>query len=155
MLKSAREGLSRLKHPWVVGAGYEGSGKKRWAEEALGSSAEVVRRPPKPVPEKVARLWAEEWAKEKARGGLAKAHGAAARLPSAAPQQVGGVERTHLRVAEPEPADEQGLREVVRYQRGVHLRCDEEAHGEAIGSCLGIIRQALRAAESLASSRGA
>ena len=44
-------------------AGYEGSGK-RWAEEALGLSVEVVRRPRKPVPEKVARLWAEEWAKE-------------------------------------------------------------------------------------------
>ena len=44
-------------------AGYEGSGK-RWAEEALGLSVEVVCRPRKPVPEKVARLWAEEWAKE-------------------------------------------------------------------------------------------
>jgi transposase len=27
-------------------------------------STEVVRRPPKPIPEKVARIWAEEWAKE-------------------------------------------------------------------------------------------
>ncbi len=25
---------------------------------------EIVRRPPKPVPERVAKLWAEEWAKE-------------------------------------------------------------------------------------------
>jgi hypothetical protein len=25
---------------------------------------EVVRKPPKPVPEKVAQMWAEEWAKE-------------------------------------------------------------------------------------------
>jgi putative transposase len=63
LLKSAREELlPRLKHLWVD-AGYEGSGK-RWAEEALGLSVEVVRRPGKPVPEKVARLWAEEWAKE-------------------------------------------------------------------------------------------
>src|SRR5829696_2765202 len=63
LLKSAREELlPRLKHLWVD-AGYEGSGK-RWAEEALGLSVEVVRRPRKPVPEKVARLWAEEWAKE-------------------------------------------------------------------------------------------
>ena len=30
----------------------------------MGLSVEVVRRPRKPVPEKVARLWAEEWAKE-------------------------------------------------------------------------------------------
>jgi putative transposase len=63
LLKSAREELlPRLKHLWVD-AGYEGS-SKRWAEEALGLSVEVVRRPRKPVPEKVARLWAEEWAKE-------------------------------------------------------------------------------------------
>ena len=63
LLKSAREELlPRLKHLWVD-AGYEGSGK-RWAEEALGLSVEVVRRPRKPVPKKVARLWAEEWAKE-------------------------------------------------------------------------------------------
>jgi len=63
LLKSAGEELlPRLKHLWVD-AGYEGSGK-RWAEEAVGLSVEVVRRPRKPVPEKVARLWAEEWAKE-------------------------------------------------------------------------------------------
>jgi putative transposase len=62
LLKSAREELSRLKHIWLDG-GYEGSGK-RWAEEALGLNVEVVRRPRKPLPEKVARLWAEEWAKQ-------------------------------------------------------------------------------------------
>jgi hypothetical protein len=62
LLKSAREELSRLKHV-CLDDGYEGSGK-RWAEEALGLSVEVVRCPRKPVPEKVARLWAEEWAKE-------------------------------------------------------------------------------------------
>ena len=55
LLKSAGEELlPRLKHLWVD-AGYEGSGK-RWAEEALGLSVEVVRRTRKPVPEKVARL---------------------------------------------------------------------------------------------------
>ena len=45
-------------------AGYEGRGKKRWAEEVLGLSVEIVRRPRNPVPEKVARIWTEEWAKE-------------------------------------------------------------------------------------------
>ena len=29
-----------------------------------GLSVEVVRKPPKPVPEEVAKIWAEEWAKE-------------------------------------------------------------------------------------------
>jgi putative transposase len=62
LLRSARVGLSRLSHLWVD-AGYQGRGK-RWAEEAMGLSVEVVRKPKKPVPEKVAELWAAEWAKE-------------------------------------------------------------------------------------------
>ena len=61
LLESARSGLSRLKHLWLD-AGYEGRGK-RWAEEVMGLSVEVVRKPPKPAPEKVAKVWAEEWAK--------------------------------------------------------------------------------------------
>jgi putative transposase len=62
LLESARARLSRLKHLWVD-AGYQGRGR-RWAEEALGLSVEVVRKPPKPVPEQVAKMWAQEWAKE-------------------------------------------------------------------------------------------
>jgi putative transposase len=62
LLQSARTELSRLKHLWLD-AGYEGRGR-RWAEEVLGLSVEVVRKPPKPTPEKVAKIWAEEWAKE-------------------------------------------------------------------------------------------
>jgi putative transposase len=62
LLESARARLSRLKHLWVD-AGYQGRGR-RWAEEALGLGVEVVRKPPKPLPEKVAKLWAQEWAKE-------------------------------------------------------------------------------------------
>jgi len=30
----------------------------------MGLSVEVVRKPPKPVPEDVAKVWAREWAKE-------------------------------------------------------------------------------------------
>jgi putative transposase len=62
LLESARTGLSHLKHLWLD-AGYEGRGK-RWAEETFGLSVEVVRKPPQPVPEGVARIWAAEWAKE-------------------------------------------------------------------------------------------
>jgi putative transposase len=62
LLESARTGLSRLKHLWLD-AGYEGRGR-RWAEQVMGLSVEVVRKPPKPVPEEVARVWAREWAKE-------------------------------------------------------------------------------------------
>jgi putative transposase len=62
LLNSARTAVSGLKHLWLD-AGYEGRGK-RWVEEVLGLSVEIVRRPPKPIPEVVARSWAEEWAKE-------------------------------------------------------------------------------------------
>lgn len=64
LLDSARDRLPRrLSHLWVD-AGYQGRGR-RWAEEVLGLSVDVVRKPPKPVlPEKVAKAWAEEWAKE-------------------------------------------------------------------------------------------
>jgi putative transposase len=62
LLQSARTELSGLKHLWLD-AGYEGRGK-RWAQEVLGLSVEVVRKPPRPVPEKIAQMWAEEWAKE-------------------------------------------------------------------------------------------
>ena len=33
-------------------------------KEVLGVSVQVVRKPPKPVPEEVAERWAMEWAKE-------------------------------------------------------------------------------------------
>ena len=62
LLESARAGLSRLKHLWVD-AGYQGRGRK-WAEEVLGLSVEVVRKPQKPLPEKIAKVWAQQWAKE-------------------------------------------------------------------------------------------
>jgi putative transposase len=62
LLESACTAVSELKHLWLD-AGYEGRGK-RWAEEILGLSVEVVRKPPKPTSEKVARIWAAELAKE-------------------------------------------------------------------------------------------
>jgi len=62
LLESAGARLSRLSHVWVD-AGYQGRGR-RWAQEILGLSVEVVRKAKKPVPEKVAKVWAEEWAKE-------------------------------------------------------------------------------------------
>ena len=62
LLEFARTEIASIKHLWLD-AGYQGRGKK-WAEGVLGLSVEVVRKPLKPVSEKVARLWAEEWAKE-------------------------------------------------------------------------------------------
>jgi len=51
-----------VRHLWLD-QGYQGRGK-RWAEEVLGLDVEIVRRPPKPIPEKVAKVWVPEWAKE-------------------------------------------------------------------------------------------
>ena len=62
LLESARSGLSRISRLWLD-AGYEGRGR-RWAEEAMGVSVEVVRKPPRPLPEEVAKRWVREWAKE-------------------------------------------------------------------------------------------
>jgi putative transposase len=62
LLESARSKLSHLSHLWVD-AGYQGR-SRRWAEEVMGLNVEVVRKPPKPIPEKLAKLWAQEWAKE-------------------------------------------------------------------------------------------
>jgi putative transposase len=60
--ESARAKLSHLSHLWVD-AGYQGR-SRRWAEEVMGLNVEVVRKPPKPVPEEVAKVWAQESAKE-------------------------------------------------------------------------------------------
>jgi putative transposase len=62
LLESARSCLPRLSHLWLD-AGYQGWGKE-WAENVLGLSVEVVHRAPRPIPEKVAQIWAAEWAKE-------------------------------------------------------------------------------------------
>ena len=62
LLNPARDRLPRLWHLWVD-AGYQGRGR-RWAEEVMGLSVEVVRKPRRPIPEKVAEVWARELAKE-------------------------------------------------------------------------------------------
>ena len=62
LLDPARDRLGSLSHLWVD-AGYQGRGR-RWVEEVLDMSAEVVRKPKKSLPEEVARTWAKEWAKE-------------------------------------------------------------------------------------------
>src|SRR5215210_2310893 len=65
LLKQVRERFPHLSHLWVD-AGYQGRGRT-WAEEVWGVSVEVVRKPPKPVPEEVAKAWAQECGPRKAR----------------------------------------------------------------------------------------
>ena len=62
LLNSVGAQPPRLSQLWVD-AGYEGRSKEV-AEKALGLSFEVVHRTPKPTPEKVGLMWAEEWSKE-------------------------------------------------------------------------------------------
>jgi hypothetical protein len=65
LLKSAGTEISSMKHLWLD-AGYHGRGM-RWAEEVLGLSVEVVRKPSKPVPEEVARISGRRSGPRKAR----------------------------------------------------------------------------------------
>lgn len=54
----------RLSHLWLD-AGYTGEDKGAdWVHKALGWTAEIVRHPPKLVPDEVMRTWIREWAKE-------------------------------------------------------------------------------------------
>jgi putative transposase len=62
---NVRERLpERLSHLWLD-AGYTGQDKGAgWVERTLGWTAEIVRHPPKLVPEEVMVRWVREWAKE-------------------------------------------------------------------------------------------
>src|SRR5215204_1213024 len=60
----ARTGPPTASFSLVGGRRLQGHRGKRWAEEVVGLSVGVVRKPPRPVTEKVAKVWAREWAKE-------------------------------------------------------------------------------------------
>jgi putative transposase len=71
-----REGIKLLLDPSSPGrlprlsqlrldAGYTGEGKGAdWVQEVVGWTAEIVRHPPKPVPEEVMNRWVRELSKE-------------------------------------------------------------------------------------------
>jgi putative transposase len=61
---SSHDRLPRLSHLWLD-AGYTGEGKGAdWVQKVVGWTAEIVRHPPKLVPDEVMRRWVMEWAKE-------------------------------------------------------------------------------------------
>jgi putative transposase len=61
---SSRDRLPRLFHVWLD-AGYTGEGKGAdWVQKAVGWTAEIVRHPPKVVPEKVMKRWVRELSEE-------------------------------------------------------------------------------------------
>ncbi len=63
LLEPARTGLPRLSHLWMD-LSYTGQDKGAgWVEGALGWTAEIVRHPPKMVPEEVMKTWMRAWPK--------------------------------------------------------------------------------------------
>jgi putative transposase len=67
LLEGAEAELPRMRHVWLD-AGYRGEDKGGdWVEKNLSWSAEVVRKPPKPAPEKVLFEWARLWWSEEGR----------------------------------------------------------------------------------------
>jgi putative transposase len=50
----------------VAGRGLQRPGQKGadWVRNVVGWTAEIVRHPPKPVPEELMKTWMKEWAKE-------------------------------------------------------------------------------------------
>src|SRR5919199_1138336 len=61
---SSWERLPRLFHLWLD-AGYNGQDKGAdWVQKVVGWTTEIVRHPPKLVPDEVMRTWVREWANE-------------------------------------------------------------------------------------------
>jgi hypothetical protein len=85
-------------------------------------SVEVVRKPPKSLPEEVARIWA-------------------AKRLSGVGEEVGGGKNLFL--LRPKQTDEQRLRAIVRQRRGVRLRGCDPFDGEAVSPWLELFRQFL------------
>jgi transposase len=130
LLEPARDRLGRLAQLWVD-AGYQGRGR-RWAEDALDLSVDVVRKPRRSLSPK-------RWPRLGQVGGLAEVH-ATARLQSIA-KEMGCGKDSLLTGTEQE--DEQGLRASAGDLRGVHLRGDDAPYSEEARPCLRIIRQSL------------
>jgi len=133
LLESARARLSRLKHLWVD-AGYRGRGR-RWAEEVLGLSVEVVRKPKKPVPEKIAKVWAEQRAKEGKEVNWQRL------IPPRGFQVLPRrwvMERTFAWIS-----TTVGWRRTTRGYAPPGKHSYESAHGEAVSPCVGVSRQSL------------
>jgi putative transposase len=62
---SSADRLPRLSHLWLD-AGYNGQdkGAENWVQKMMGWAAEIVRHPPKLVPEEVMKKWVRELTKE-------------------------------------------------------------------------------------------
>jgi hypothetical protein len=106
-------------------------------------SVEVVRRPAKPLPEKVAKISGPRSGPKKVRRLIGKAH-ATRRLSGVAEEMGGGA---YLFVVGPEQEED----ELMDYERlcdscrGVYLSGHDSPDGKTVGPCLRISRQFLSA----------
>ncbi len=89
-------------------------------------SVEVVRKPKKPLPEEVAKIWAEEWAKE----------GKEVDWQRLMPPRG-------FRVLPRRWVVERTFSWISHNRGGVRLCGDDAADGEAVGPWLGVSRQSL------------
>ncbi len=107
-------------------------------QKVMGWTAEIVRHPPKLVPEEVMRRWVREWAKE----GVAIDRERFSPPEGPRPFFAEEVDRgAHVLVAGTKPQDEQGLRAAAGEWRSLRLRGDEPPDGEAFGSLMTLFRR--------------
>ncbi len=116
-------------------AGYTAEGKGAdWVQKVLGWTAQIVRHPPKLVPEEVMRVWLRVGQRRSSHRPREALRAAEVRRSASA---MGG--RADLFVVGPEPPYEQGLRALGCHERGVRLRGDESLDGEALGSLMRLL----------------
>jgi hypothetical protein len=105
----------------------------------MGLSVEVVRKPPKPIPEEVAEAWAREWAKE------GKVVYWQRLLPPRGFKVLPRrwvVERTFSWLGQ---TDEQGLRASAGKLKGICLCGDDAPYAKEVSPCLRIFQTVSRA----------
>jgi putative transposase len=64
LLALAPDYLPRLCHLWMDASYTAQDNGAGWVQRVFGWTAEIVRHPPKLVPDEVMRIWLREWAKE-------------------------------------------------------------------------------------------
>jgi transposase len=64
LLALAPDYLPRLSHLWMDASYTAQDNGAGWVQKVFGWTAEIVRHPPKLVPDEVMRIWLREWAKE-------------------------------------------------------------------------------------------
>lgn len=116
----------------------QGRGKE-WTEQELGLSIEVVQRTPRPIPEKIAMKWSQEWAKE---GNEIDWNRLLPRRGFEVLPRCWVVERILAWLSQNRRMAKDNERLCATTEAFVYPR-DESADGKALSTCLGFIGQSL------------